>query len=785
MSALDFGKQPVTVVSEPLSLMIRNSGTAELEITRFIHPSVFSISPSPTESAPLRIGVGQMVPVYVSFTPRTLGMVEGRLDIISNAVTAAPSVSLKGIGIDGRMSLTPSSLSFSGVDVGAPGVARSVTLTNSGEYKLTVTGVDPPEDAAFTVSGLPPGTVLQPGEDRPFTVTFKPVRRGYAGASTVIRSDSVLNPTLHLSMDGTGLAAAVEVLPADLSFGRANVGVPTSQNLSIKNTGERELYVSNIAFVDAPAGAPGAALDFGVGGSVTFPLAVKPSESVLVPILFTPQALGLRQARAIVYTNDKAVEVNLQGEGTSPVLKLSSPGLEFGSVRVGSPSAPRVLRLTNTGTGVLTVRSLVVGGADVASFLLTSPALPFSLVPGATSEIAVTFKPEAERVFAAQLVVESNDTYMPGVVVPMSGVGVRQQLQLSTPVLEFGRQLIHYPSSPRTVRVINNSDSPVTLTAVTVEGAGASRFSVMVPPLPLSLGPRQEQEVMVRFTPSSEAEVDCVLKFSFSEMPDPLGVELNGKGIPAVLSVMPTPLDFGAVRVGGAQRVQPLTLTNLSSDPIILAAPEVTYATGVPFLYDEALVRDRTLEPGMSIIVPVGYQPMVETLSETQLSFGTTLPPKPRSAEVQLEGRAVQRFLSVDRTRLEFGQVAAGTQVAPRDITITNHSSQPQRVVVKLKNLEGTPFSLEAKALAEPLPPGGSATISVAFEPQTEGEAENEVEVWLQGETEAEALIPVTGSLEAPEQAGGCACDSTSAGSAGMLALLALVGLGSRRRRNG
>jgi len=104
-------------------------------------------------------------------------------------------------------------------------------------------------------------------------------------------------------------------------------------------------------------------------------------------------------------------------------------------------------------------------------------------------------------------------------------------------------------------------------------------------------------------------------------------------------------------------------------------------------------------------------------------------------------------------------------------------------VVVKLKELEGSAFTVEAKALAEPIPAGGSATIKVAFQPLAEGEVQNEVQVWLKGETMAETLIPVLGSGHVPSESGGCASGGTGVGSAGLLALLMLVGLGSRRRR--
>ena len=793
VAALDFGNQRVKAVSGVQPVVITNTGKAELHITQFIFSNpVFAISsplPLPTESAPLKIAAGEQKAISVTFTPSTLGLTEGKLYIVSNAFTPAPALDLKGSGVDGQISLTPSVVSFSGVDVGGAAAQKSVVLKNTGGYTLTITSLTPPPDASFSVSGLPTGLVLQPGDSWSFTVTFAPTKRGYVFTSAIIGSDAVMNPAFSLSLEGTGVAAAVDLQPKNVYFGKSNVGVPTTQDISIKNVGERDLYVSNISFADEGSGA---SLDFSIGSGVTFPLVVKSGESTLAQLKFTPRAVGERRAKAIVYTNDTAAEANLVGEGTSALLKLTVGSvevsqLEFGNVLVGNPSSPIILTLTNRGTGPLTLSTMTLGGADAAAFIVTPPSLPLTLQPSASAEVSVSLKPDAERLFTAQLAVGSNDAATPSISVPMSGAGTRQQIQLSESALEFGQQLLLNTSSPRKVRVSNSSGSKVTLTALAVEGPGSSQFTLDKLALPLVLQPGQGQDVGVTFTPLDAVDVNCTLKITFSDLPLPLEVALHGKGIPAVLSIRPSPMDFGGLRAGGIRREQPLTLTNLSSEPIVLAAPEVTYNTGEPFFYDGASLQGRSIEPGMSIIVTVGYQPMVETLAETILSFGTTRPQKPRAVDVQIKGRAVTRLLSVDQESLDFGFVSVNKAVEPKVITITNKSAQQQRVVVKLRDVEGSPFTLGTKALADAIPPGGTATFTVAFDPEKAGAVENEVQVWLQGDTVAEVLILVKGQgteIKAV-QPSGCSSTSTQAGSAAMLALLALVGLGSRRRRRG
>ncbi|OJT22113.1 hypothetical protein BO221_25620 [Archangium sp. Cb G35] len=785
---IDFGNRRVGSTSDIRSLSVKNEGTAELEITKFTNPSVFSVSP-PSGSLPLRIRAGETVPLYVTFTPDALGPVEGLLEITSNAATQSPPVNLKGRGIDGRLTVTPAGpVNLGATDVGGPGTHQTVTLTNAGEARLTIVSVTPPADSPFVVSGLLPGTPVDPGEGVSFTVSFKPGVRGNFSASASIETDSVLNHVFTLLMQGTGKAAAVQLEPGEeVNFGKANVRESIAQTLSIKNVGENPLHVSNISFAEDASGSPGSALDFSVDSSVKFPLEVAAGGSVPVRLQFTPSAVDLRQARAIVYTNDRAAEVKVLGFGTSPNLDLSPGILNFGNVVVGNSSEPSTITFKNKGNGPLTLSELTLGGTDKAAFTLTTPTLPITLMPSASTEVSVTFTPDGERPsFSAQLLVKSSDPVAPSRTVSMSGSGVLQQIQLSESLLEFGNQLIKHTSLPRELRVTNDSNTNVTLTALTIEGEGASQFTRTTLSLPFILGPGRDQQLKlgVSFAPLSETDVNCTLKLTFSELPQPLEVKLHGKGIPAVFSISPSPLDFGGVRAGSSKREQRITLSNLSSDRIVLTAPEVEYTTGEPFMFDGASLHERPLDPGMSVIVTVGYQPMVETLSETTLSFGTTTPSQPLAVGLLLKGKAVNRLLSVDQESLDFGWAKVNSSVEPKVVTITNRSAQQQRVVVMLRDLEDSPFALEAKALANPIPAGGTATFTVAFDPDKAGEASNEVQVWLQGDTSPEVLISTKGIGRAlTGSGGGCSCGTTEAGSAGMLMLLALVGLGSRRRK--
>jgi MYXO-CTERM domain-containing protein len=795
---LVFGEQRVGLPSVAQPVIISNIGGAELTIEQFVFTNTaFAITEDSKPDLPFEIGAGGKKTIYVAFTPLALSTTTGRLQIVSDAHAAVAPLELTGTGVDGELRVTPSAVSFQQVEVGALGVQQSLVIKNIGGSSLKLTEVPTLSNPAFTVSGLEKDMVLDPDDEWPFKVTFQPRERGDQFGTLKITSDAHLKPIFNLALSGTGVAPAVILQPSEIAFGTSNVGVTVTQNISVKNVGERSLSISNISFEDGLDGGTSAALDFEAVANL--PLVVQPPPdggSVIVPLKFTPRTANMRQAWAVFHTNAPAtdggiVKAKLQGEGTSPGLRLEPRDkLDFGKVLVGSPSSQKILKLTNRGTGPLKVKSVTLGGgADASRFTMAPLALPITLPPSTSSdggselplEVSLTLRPDAERLFQASLVVESDDPVLPSATVGLVGEGVRQQITVDPTSLDFRRQLLNHPSKPLTVRITNSSDTIVTLSSLVVEGTGRSQFSTNLS-LPLDVPALGYQDVEVRFTPLAEAEVDCTLKIFFSNLPAPFEVALHGQGIPSVLSVEPSPLDFGTIRAGSSDEMT-LTLRNLSNDDIVLAKPKEEWKRGEVFTYEGGLIEGQTIGPNGFLSVNVKYAPTKETLSETRLEFGTSTPLLPNAAAVELKGRATARLLNVDPVGLDFGWVNVKEEVEPKTITIFNHSAEAQRVVVMLPDFEGSPFKVASNNIPPSIPAGGSATFTVSFVPTKAGDASSQVEVWIEGDRAAEAVIAVKGQGRSlTGEGGGCSC-GTEAGSAGVLALLALVGLGSRRRR--
>jgi hypothetical protein len=93
--------------------------------------------------------------------------------------------------------------------------------------------------------------------------------------------------------------------------------------------------------------------------------------------------------------------------GPNPSLALSTATLAFDSTRVGSQSLPLTVRVSSSGTGVVTVSAIAVTGTYGIDSN-TCPAVPFSLPAGTDCIVSVSFRPTTEGTSAGTLSITSD-----------------------------------------------------------------------------------------------------------------------------------------------------------------------------------------------------------------------------------------------------------------------------------------------------------------------------------------------------------------------------------------
>lgn len=198
----------------------------------------------------------------------------------------------------------------------------------------------------------------------------------------------------------------IEVYPRELEFGALAAGEIMTQTFSVSNVGVEGsvLEVSDIRLM-GPAG--GYTI---VEGTTSFSLTPEDPPQV-IEVAFTPMGANAQLSEALVDSNDPDsphVSVELSGEGLVPELAIDPDPLDMGETYVGCHK-DNVITLTNIGTDLLSISSLAhEGGPEVFAF--TNPnVLPLDLDPGESTEVYLTFTPQADIDYSAQLVATSNE----------------------------------------------------------------------------------------------------------------------------------------------------------------------------------------------------------------------------------------------------------------------------------------------------------------------------------------------------------------------------------------
>jgi hypothetical protein len=359
-------------------------------------------------------------------------------------------------------------LEFGAQRIGYP-VEKTVVVTNVGDAPFTLVqlGVRYVEGTAnaseFTV--VPVGTApsrLAAGEQFSWRVVHTPIDgvpdRAFLSIATT--ADNAPNVELELVAEFKGdPALAVHELPdatganaTALFVGTAPLGSTVTRSLYVRNTGAADsaLTVDAVSIAGAPApfavvagplprglsGFTGTCVDASTcaapattcvaslctvepAGGVAYPL-----DAVRLDVTFTAAAEGTASASLTVSGRLGAAvfehQVALTAAGLSSALVVEPTPVDFGRLQVGR-TAERVLRLTNAGTGLLSVQA-VRWLVELAPFSLdlAGHTFPATVPVGDYLELPITFSPTQVGLQEATLEVVLPTRIQ---VVPVTGVG--------------------------------------------------------------------------------------------------------------------------------------------------------------------------------------------------------------------------------------------------------------------------------------------------------------------------------------------------------------------------
>jgi hypothetical protein len=361
--------------------------------------------------------------ISVEFKPTTAGALPASLSIADNATGTPQLVAITGTGVAAALTVTvsPTVLTFASTTVGATTAAQIVTVKNTSISAVTLgtIGFTGTGATSYVKSATTCTTSLAAAASCTISVEFKPAAVGSLPASLSIADNATGTPQL-VSLTGTGIAAAVPTLTlsvTSLAFPATAVGSTSDlQIVTLTNPGTLTATLTSITIAGTN---PTSFLHLTTCGAT---LAAKATCSVYVS--FKPTAAAALTGTLTITDNASGSpqKVTLTGTGTAvPALKLSATALAFGTVKVGTQSAIQIVTLTNSGTAVVSLDAITLGGTNAASFLALDTC-GATLTAGQACSVYVGFTPTATGALTGSLSIVSNGSGSPQTVA-LTGTG--------------------------------------------------------------------------------------------------------------------------------------------------------------------------------------------------------------------------------------------------------------------------------------------------------------------------------------------------------------------------
>jgi trimeric autotransporter adhesin len=199
-SSLTFGPTEIGVQSAAQTMTISAPEGDPVAITfdsgRYL-PSDFAISPGTCATqTPCQISV--------TFTAAHIGMDSANYEVRDVITNQVASFSFRGSGGVTSVSLSSSSLTFAARDIGTTSIPQTVTLTNTGDAPLTISGetFSGANVGDFPIEANTCGSSLAGGANCTLTISFDPMASGTRSAILQIMTNAASSPD-NIQLMGT------------------------------------------------------------------------------------------------------------------------------------------------------------------------------------------------------------------------------------------------------------------------------------------------------------------------------------------------------------------------------------------------------------------------------------------------------------------------------------------------------------------------------------------------------------------------------------------------------
>ncbi len=312
--------------SKNLDFTIKNTGNTAFTVSSIQCPPGFTGNWSGS------IAPGASQPVTITFTPGAITTYTGNIVVNSDATgnntlavsgTGAPQSLIRAVTLKGNLNFGPVLVNTT--------ATLSFTISNTGNNAISVSSIQYPDQFSGDWNGGPIFT----GDSKTVNVQFTPKAETAYSGNIVVVSDATGNNAIAVSGLGTLPPSRTISLSGNLAFGNVVVGSSKTGTLTIENTGNSVLTVSNIIFPEAVTG------DWSSGQ-------IPPHSSRVVTVTFRPTRSGAFTGNVQVVSDASSGGNTFAIQGAGLIVaflssELKPPADGLFQVSVGAPAGKTLI----------------------------------------------------------------------------------------------------------------------------------------------------------------------------------------------------------------------------------------------------------------------------------------------------------------------------------------------------------------------------------------------------------------------------------------------------------
>lgn len=519
---------------------------------------------------------------------------------------------------------------------------------------------------------------------------------------------------------GIWLADLTTALPqvsfdqSSLNFGLVPKGTTSSsQAVKLTNSGGSDLTISNIAI----GGTNASSFSVQSDDCPRSPTTLAVTAFCTINVTATPQAAGVLNGTVAVTDNapGSPQSVPLTVTGAVGGILFAPTTLTFTNQAIGTTSASQAVKLTNNGSGPLTINSISFSGTNPGSFGQTNdcPVSPATLASSAFCTVTVTFTPQASGALTANLSVADNAPGSPHTV-GVTGTGTTSAYVADSATLAFGNVAVNTQSSTQNVNLTNNGPGPVTFSNITTALPFKVVSNTCTGPIPNG----GNCTVGVTFNPTATGAANGTLTIA-SNGSGPTSVALTGTGVP-LFTFNPTSVTFNPQRVGVASASTGLTVTNATSSAQAITTLDITGANAGDFSKDTGCVAANLPATTGNCTVNITFTPSATGARNATLTVHSTGNP---DVTVAITGTGAVPTVTPAPTTVNFNVQKVGTTSTSQNVTITGGGGVSAQIT---SIATAAPYSVALNTcgpLPKTLPSGQNCVVQVSFSPTATGAA--------------------------------------------------------------